>query len=74
MYVLVSTLFSAVLAIDERRIRTRRDACLPCVFHGLDYQPNKCSTGSSMLQVFFGRYYGPFITKTPVKASAVILL
>ncbi|GFO10919.1 patched domain-containing protein 3 [Plakobranchus ocellatus] len=67
MYVLVSTLFSAVLAIDERRVRSRRDACLPCLRHSSSYQPNKCSTGSSLLQAFFGRFYGPFITKTPVK-------
>ncbi|GFR61545.1 patched domain-containing protein 3 [Elysia marginata] len=73
MYVLVSTLFSAVLAIDERRIRSRRDACLPCRRYDSNYQPNKCSTGPSILQKFFGRFYGPFIIKTPVKVVVSVI-
>ncbi|RUS83328.1 hypothetical protein EGW08_008906 [Elysia chlorotica] len=73
MYVLVSTLFSAVLAIDERRIRSRRDACCPCLLYDLSYLPNKYSTGPSLLQRFFSRFYGPFITKTPVKVAITMM-
>ncbi|XP_070195122.1 patched domain-containing protein 3-like isoform X2 [Littorina saxatilis] len=72
LFVLVSTFFSACLSLDERRRRRNLDACVLCYQHK-DYTPNKCSQGSSLLQVFFAKFYGPVLMKLPVKTCVVIV-
>ncbi|XP_012942197.1 protein patched homolog 3 [Aplysia californica] len=73
LYLLVSTLFIGALALDERRRRARRDACLCCYRHSSTYEPYECSTGKSIIQTFFGKFYGPFITRLPVKIFIIFL-
>lgn len=72
LYVLVATFFSACLSLDERRRRHNLDACVLCYRHK-DYTPNTCSQGSSLLQIFFSRLYGPFLMTLPVKIAVIII-
>ncbi|XP_076441160.1 patched domain-containing protein 3-like isoform X2 [Babylonia areolata] len=72
LYVLVATFFSACLCLDERRRRRNLDACVLCYRHK-DYTPSACSKGSSLLQVFFSRFYGPFLMKLPVKVGVIVI-
>ncbi|KAK7483450.1 hypothetical protein BaRGS_00025249 [Batillaria attramentaria] len=69
---LVATFFSACLALDERRRRANRDACIPCFTHK-NYTPNSCSQNSSFLQIFFAKFYGPFLMKLPVKVGVIVI-
>ncbi|CAG5135683.1 unnamed protein product, partial [Candidula unifasciata] len=71
LYVLVSTVFAGVLALDERRRQAHRDACLCCYRHSDNYTPNRCGSGKSFLQTVFGSLYGPFLTKLPVKIIVI---
>ncbi|BFY99481.1 hypothetical protein BsWGS_02520 [Bradybaena similaris] len=73
LYVLVATVFAGVLALDERRRKARRDACICCYRHSDSYKPSKCGSGKSFLQVFFGKFYGPFITKVPTKIIVILV-
>ncbi|KAH9519679.1 hypothetical protein Btru_003303 [Bulinus truncatus] len=73
LFLLVSTVFSAALALDEHRFQSRRDACICCYKHKESYTFNKCSSGKSFLQLIFGDYFGPFLLKLPTKVLVILL-
>ncbi|KAL8606350.1 hypothetical protein ACOMHN_050830 [Nucella lapillus] len=72
LFALVLTFFSACLSLDERRRRRNLDACLLCYQHK-DYKPSTCSQGSSLVQMFFSRFYGPFLMRLPVKIGVIVI-
>jgi len=69
LYILQSTYFVACLALDERRIDAKRNACLLFYKHGDDYKPGKYYN-YSLQHEFMRRFWGPFLTMKPVKVSA----
>ena len=58
------------MAIDQRRVAARRNACCPCYRHR-DYNPNALSTKDYSKSLFHG--YSKLLTKTPIKVFVVLV-
>ncbi len=58
IYILQASWFVAWLALDQRRIETRRDGCFPCcIEHGEDWKPwafSQKETGKMLMAKFAG--------------------
>ncbi|XP_052274727.1 patched domain-containing protein 3-like isoform X2 [Dreissena polymorpha] len=72
LYILQATFFVACVTFDERRIDAKRNACCMCVKHDANYKPGKYYN-FSIQHEFMRRFWGPFLTKTPVKAGVIII-
>lgn len=71
LFVLEVTFFVALTVLDERRKASRRIGC--CFRPKKEtWQPSSCSQ-RELLKMFFERFYGPFLLKTPVKVAVLIL-
>ncbi|PNF38055.1 hypothetical protein B7P43_G02357 [Cryptotermes secundus] len=69
LYVFEILFFVSCLAIDERRLRSRRDGCI-CIVHR-NWKPNECSQ-RNIQKMVFNKYVGPTMMKTPVKVCVLI--
>ncbi|CAG0884251.1 unnamed protein product [Darwinula stevensoni] len=58
-------------AIARQRRDSGREGCL-CIRLPADYKKNRCSQ-KLLLDVFFHRFFGPLLVKTPVKVVVVLL-
>ncbi|KAH3850235.1 hypothetical protein DPMN_092642 [Dreissena polymorpha] len=72
LYILQATFFVACVTLDEQRNDARRNACCICVKHDVKYKPGKY-IDFSIQHEFMRRYWGPFVTKIPVKAGIIII-
>merc|ERR1719167_847967 len=54
IFIYTLTFFTACMVLDQRRIDERRDGCLVCVTHGMDWTPNKLSS-MNLLNAFFAK-------------------
>lgn len=71
LFILEVTFFVALTVLDERRKASRRIGC--CFRPKPDnWQPPSCSQ-REILKVFFERFYGPFLLRTPVKVAVLLL-
>lgn len=71
LFVLEVTFFVALAVLDERRKVSRRIGC--CFRPRKDnWQPPACSQ-RELLKLFFERFYGPFLLRTPVKVVVLIV-
>lgn len=71
LYILQATFFVACVTLDERRIDAKRNACIICYKH-TDYKPGKYYN-FSMQYAFMTKFWGPFLTKLPVKICIILL-
>jgi Niemann-Pick C1 protein len=71
LFVLEVTFFVALTVLDERRKARHR---IGCCFRPKDdnWQPAPCSQ-RDLLKLFFERFYGPFLLRTPVKVFVMIM-
>ncbi|CAG0912381.1 unnamed protein product [Notodromas monacha] len=72
VFLLQLTVFVPCLALDEKRMDSRKNACCPCVPMAVGYEPNTFSQ-KSYLVLFFKRVFAPVILSTPVKILATLL-
>lgn len=70
LFILEVTFFVALTVLDERRKENRQVMC--CIRKGADWTPPSFSQ-RELLKLFFERYYGPFLLKTPVKVLVLAL-
>lgn len=70
LFVLEVTYFVALTVLDERRKVSRK---IGCFFRPQeDWKPSSCSQ-RELLKMFFERFYGPFLLRTPVKVLILML-
>lgn len=71
LFVLEVTFFVALTVLDERR-KARHS--IGCCFRPKadDWKPAPCSQ-RDLLKLFFERFYGPFLLRTPVKVFVLIV-
>ncbi|WAR23969.1 PTHD3-like protein [Mya arenaria] len=70
LYILQTTYFVACVTLDERRIDSRRNACIICYKHPPDYKEWK-HYNYSLQHEFMRRFWGPLLTKKPMKVFVI---
>ena len=68
LYILQATYFVACLTLDQRRVDAKRNACILCYTHKIDYIQNK-HYRFSVQNTFLKHIWGPLLTKRPIKVS-----
>ena len=71
LFILEVTFFVALTVLDERRKASRQIGC--CFRPKPDNWKPPSFSQRDMLKVFFERFYGPFLLKTPVKVAILLL-
>lgn len=72
LFVLEVTFFVALTVLDERRKANRQICCFFRPKKQDNWQPPSCSQ-REFLKLFFERFYGPFLLRTPVKVLVLIV-
>ena len=71
LFILEVTFFVALTVLDERRKAQKNVGC--CFRPKKDnWQPTSCSQ-RELLKLFFERFYGPLLLRTPVKVFVLML-
>ncbi|XP_012277603.1 patched domain-containing protein 3 [Orussus abietinus] len=70
LYIFEITFFVSCLVLDERRLDSRKDGCF-CK-RKPEWTPNECSQRNTQ-QIIFRKFVAPFVIKTPVKVSMLVL-
>ena len=65
LFIFVMTFFVALIAIDESRQDQRRDGCF-FYRQPASWKPSALSQ-KELLRLFFEKFYGPLLMKTPTK-------
>ncbi|XP_066910125.1 NPC1-like intracellular cholesterol transporter 1 [Clytia hemisphaerica] len=73
IFLLTITLFTALLTLDAKRQRNRRDACLCCLKLSEDYEPFRCSE-SNILTDVLKKLYAPMILSVPGKVIVLTIV
>lgn len=71
LFLIQSTFFPACVFLDQKRIQSGRDGCVPCYTHK-NYKPNKYSN-VEVLEPLFKKVWGRLILSIPGKVSLIKL-
>ncbi|XP_065576700.1 patched domain-containing protein 3-like isoform X2 [Artemia franciscana] len=71
LFIFVMTFFVALIAIDESRQDQRRDGCF--FYRQPDSWKPSALSQKELLRLFFEKFYGPLLMKTPTKIFVIIL-
>ncbi|XP_045159868.2 patched domain-containing protein 3-like isoform X1 [Mercenaria mercenaria] len=71
LYILQATFFVACVTLDEKRIDSKRNACIMCYKHDDNYKPGKYYS-FSLQYAFMRNIWGPLLTKIPVKVIVIL--
>jgi len=72
VFIYTITFFVALLTLDAKRQKSRRDACLCCIKLSEEWTPMPCSE-KGYLQMFVKNIYGPAILSIPGKIIVLLI-